>query len=56
MAADAPTMPVPLSGTVCGLPLALSWTVSEPVRVPPAVGVKVTSRVQVEPEDTVPPE
>src|SRR5205823_9928513 len=34
--------PVPLSETACGLPAALSAIVSEPTRVPPPVGVKVT--------------
>ena len=40
-------MPVPLKDTVCGLPEALSVTVSVPVREPAAVGVKVTFRVQL---------
>jgi hypothetical protein len=35
-------VPVPVSGTVCGLPAALSLMLSEPVRVPVAVGVKLT--------------
>ena len=34
--------PVPLKLTVCGLPLALSLTLSVPVRVPLAVGLKPT--------------
>jgi hypothetical protein len=34
--------PVPLSGIVCGLPEALSVMVTDPYRVPVAVGVKVT--------------
>ena len=34
--------PVPVSATVCGLPEALSVVVRVPVRVPEAVGVKVT--------------
>jgi len=41
--------PVPLSATVCGEPVALSLMVSVPVRVPPAVGVKVTETVQLPP-------
>src|SRR5437868_12742079 len=40
-------MPVPVSGTVCGLPLASSVIVIAPVRVPVAVGVKVTVMVHV---------
>jgi len=39
--------PVPVKPTVCGLPLALSVTVSVPVRVPVAEGVKVTLIVQM---------
>ena len=39
--------PVPLRLTVCGLPVALSETVTVPVRAPLAVGVKVTAIVQV---------
>jgi hypothetical protein len=35
-------MPVPVSGTLCGLPAALSVTLTLAVRVPLAVGVKVT--------------
>jgi hypothetical protein len=38
--------PVPVSGTVCGLPLALSVTVKVPERGPVAVGVNVTLIVQ----------
>ena len=41
--------PVPESWTVCGLPLALSLTVSVPVRLPETVGVNVTLSVQDEP-------
>lgn len=39
-------VPVPVRLTVCGLPLALSVMVIEPVRVPVAVGVNVTLIVQ----------
>ena len=42
--------PVPVSDTPCGLPEALSATVSEPDRAPMAVGVKVTLTVQLAPE------
>ena len=38
----AGAMPVPVSGTVCGLPPALSATLTLAVRVPLAVGVNVT--------------
>ena len=41
--------PVPVSGTVRGLPLALSVTVMVPARAPVAVGVNVTLIVQVIP-------
>ena len=40
-------LPVPVSGTVCGLPTALSVMVKVPVLVPEAVGLKVTLRVQL---------
>jgi len=39
--------PVPESATVCGLLLASSVIVSEPVRAPSEVGVKVKFRVQL---------
>src|SRR5438270_12419178 len=41
--------PVPVSDTFCGLLEAESVSVSVPVRVPPAVGVKVTLTVQLAP-------
>ncbi len=43
------SMPVPVSHTLCGLPDALSATVTEPDRVPTAAGVKVTLMVQLAP-------
>ena len=43
------TAPVPVKLTVCGLPLALSVIVRVPVRVPEAVGVKVTLMLQFAP-------
>jgi len=46
-------MPVPDRVTVCGLPLALSAIVSEAVRLPVAVGVKVTFTVMLLPGVTV---
>lgn len=39
--------PVPVKGTTCGLPEALSTNVNAPVRVPRAVGVKVILTVQL---------
>jgi hypothetical protein len=39
--------PVPVSDTTCGLPLALSLTVSKPVRVPVAVGLNLMLIVQL---------
>lgn len=39
--------PVPVSGTECGLPVALSTIVIAPERAPAAVGLKVTEMVQV---------
>ena len=43
---------MPVRPTVCGLPLALSLMVNELVRVPLAVGVKVTFNVHVDPAAT----
>jgi len=40
-------VPVPLSETVCGLPDALSVTLKAALRVPLAVGLKVTLIVQL---------
>jgi hypothetical protein len=42
-----PVMPAPLKGTVCGLPGALSATVTEAFAFPTAVGVKVTLTLQL---------
>jgi len=42
-------VPMPLSVTFCGLPLALSVMLSAAVRVPDAVGLKVTLTVQLAP-------
>jgi hypothetical protein len=47
--------PVPVSETVCGEPLALSAIVNVPVRLPDAVGVKVTERLQLAPAATLAP-
>ena len=57
--ADNPTtgpVPVPVRPTVCGLPEALSVIVTEAVRVPGAVGAKVTLRVQLAPVATEVPQ
>ena len=48
--------PVPVSVTVCGLPDASSTKESEPVRVPAAVGVKLTETAQLAPDATVDPQ
>src|ERR1700719_1841314 len=45
-------VPWPLSARVCGLPGAVSVTVRIPVRLPRAVGVKVTLTVQLVPGAT----
>jgi hypothetical protein len=43
---------VPDSGTVCGLPLALSEMLSTAVRVPRAEGENITAIVQLAPAAT----
>jgi hypothetical protein len=48
--------PPPLKATVCGEPLALSVIVSVPVRLPAAVGVKVTEIAQFAPAATLAPQ
>ncbi len=45
----AGAVPVPLNETLCGLPAASSVIVTEPMRVPVAVGVKLTLMVQLAP-------
>ena len=45
-------VPVPVRLTLCGLPVALSVRVTAAVRVPLAVGVKVTLIVQLAPAAT----
>ena len=50
----ADTIPVPVSPMVWGLPAALSVIVTVPLRLPVAVGVKVTSIAQLVPGSTVP--
>ena len=50
--AVAPTVPVPVRLTVCGLPAALSKMLTDAVRVPAAVGAKVMLIVQLPPTAT----
>lgn len=45
-------MPVPLRLTLCGLPDALSETVSAAARLPVAPGVKLTLKLQLAPAAT----
>jgi hypothetical protein len=45
--------PIPVSETVCGLPLALSVTVNVPFIVPPCVGSKKTPIEQLTPGATL---
>jgi hypothetical protein len=52
----APLLPVPDSGTVCGLFEALSVIVRFPVRAPSCVGVKVSLIVQLFPTASVLPQ
>lgn len=52
----AAAVPVPESDAVWGLPCALSFTLSVPVREPTWVGVKVTSIVQLLPTVRVVPQ
>ncbi len=59
LAADRLTtgaVPVPVRLMVCGLPAALSVMLTEAVRVPVAVGVKVTLMVQLAPAATEVPQ
>jgi hypothetical protein len=42
-------MPVPLTGTLCGLLLAFVVITTDPLTAPPAVGVKVTPTLHVAP-------
>ena len=54
-AAEAAT-PVPAKLAVCGLPLALSVTISVALRAPVVVAVKVTLIVQLPPAATIEPQ
>jgi hypothetical protein len=49
-------LPVPVRAMVSGSPSALSVMVTAPLRVPAAVGVKVTLMVQLAPAVTLPPQ
>ncbi len=55
-AAKVKSWPVPLRATLCGLPEALSEILIVPVRLPPAVGLKVTEIEQLAPALTVVPQ
>jgi hypothetical protein len=46
-------LPVPVSVTVCGLPVALLVMLSVPLRVPVVVGVNVMATVQLAPAASV---
>jgi hypothetical protein len=48
-------VPVPVRDTLCGLPEALSLTVTDPARIPTTVGVKVTLIEQLAPTASVVP-
>ena len=48
--------PVPVALMVCGLLLALSVMVTDPVAAPVAVGVKVTEMAQLDPAGTSEPQ
>lgn len=48
--------PVPLNSNPCGLPMALSAMETEAVRIPAAVGVKVTLMMQLSPGSTEEPQ
>ena len=52
----AAAIPLPLRATVCGLPLALSVTDRVPLRVPVAVGLKLTLILQLVPAFRFPPQ
>jgi len=51
-----PVLPVPLKLADCGLPAALSVTLSVPVRVPVVIGVNVTWMAQLTPAASVLPQ
>jgi hypothetical protein len=49
-------VPVPVRAMVCGLPVALSVMVAEPVRVPTVVGLNQIMIVQLPPASTLVPQ
>ena len=53
LAAGPAVTPVPVKVTVCGLPAALSEMLRLPLRVPVAVGIKITLTVQLFPAGTL---
>ena len=55
-AAREKSVALPVRATLCGLPIALSVIVSEPVRLPLVVGAKVTLKVQLAAGATVLPQ
>lgn len=55
-AAREKSVALPVRATVCGLPLALSVMVSEPVRLPLVEGANVTLKVQLAAGATVLPQ
>jgi len=48
--------PLPVRLTICGLPVALSVMVSDPVCVSGKLGAKVTVKMQLSPAATVEPQ
>jgi len=52
LAESVKSIPVPLNGTECGLPGALSAIISAAERVPPPVGVNIRLNVQFPPAGT----
>jgi hypothetical protein len=56
LAVSEKSVPVPVRETECGLPLALSVTVTEAERVPVAEGLKVTLMMQLAPAATPVPQ
>ena len=55
-AARAKSMPIPVREMLCVPEVAVSVRVRVPVRVPAAVGVKITERLQADPGPTVDPQ
>ena len=55
-AVSVKSQPLPVNGTVCGLPPALSVIVSVPARAPSAVGANVTLMMQFAPAAKLAPQ